>query len=165
MFKFTTTIQKFGEKGEKTGWSYIHISEEIAQVLIPGNKKSFRIKGFLDDYAISGSSLIPMGEGDFILPLNATIRKNIRKGKGAELSIKIEVDTEPEKLSEDFMACLTDEPKAFEYFNKLPASHQKYFSRWIESAKTTTTKTKRIVKAVNALAKSWGYSEMIRDKD
>ena len=62
----------------------------------------------------------------------------------------------------DFMECLNDEPKALNHFKTLPGSHQRYFSKWIESAKTEITRAKRIVMAVNALSKKWGYGEMIR---
>jgi uncharacterized protein YdeI (YjbR/CyaY-like superfamily) len=44
----------------------------------------------------------------------------------------------------------------------LSGSHQKYFSKWIESAKTAQTKTKRILMAVTALGQGKGYPEMIR---
>jgi hypothetical protein len=42
-------------------------------------------------------------------------------------------------------------------------SHQVYFSKWIESAKTNATKTKRIVMALTAFSKKQGYPEMIRE--
>jgi hypothetical protein len=45
----------------------------------------------------------------------------------------------------------------------LPGSHRNYFSKWIDSAKTDATKTKRIAMAVNALSKKWGYPEMMRN--
>jgi uncharacterized protein YdeI (YjbR/CyaY-like superfamily) len=57
---------------------------------------------------------------------------------------------------------LNDEPIALANFNKLPGSHQKYYSKWIESAKTEQTKTKRIAQAVNALTKNLHYGQMIR---
>ncbi len=79
MVCFSTIIKKFEEKGEKTGWTYIDIQAGIAQQLIPNNKKAFRVKGKLDEYIFEGISLVPMGGGDFIMPINATIRKNIRK--------------------------------------------------------------------------------------
>jgi hypothetical protein len=37
-----------------------------------------------------------------------------------------------------------------------------YFSKWIEEAKTSQTKTKRIAMAVTALGLGQGYPEMIR---
>lgn len=82
MISFITTIEKFGEQGDKTGWTYILVPAEQAQLLMPGNKKSFRIKGYLDECHFEGLSLLPFGGGDFIFALNGTIRKGIGKGKG-----------------------------------------------------------------------------------
>lgn len=103
-----------------------------------------------------------MGGGDFILPLNAAFRKAIRKRQGATVTVIMDVDDSPLLLSQDFVECLQDEPNALVYFNTLPKSHQNYFSKWIESAKTEPTKAKRIAQAVSALAKKWGFAEMVR---
>ena len=162
MVQFTATIKKFGSMGEKTGWSYIEIPAAIAQQLKPGYKKSFRVKGKIDDYQLSQTSLLSMGEGDFIIPLNATIRKAIRKTVGATLIVSLAEDTSPFEYNQDFMECLQDEPEAITYFKTLPGSHQKYFSKWIDSAKTEPTRAKRIAQAVNALSRKQGYAEMIR---
>lgn len=164
MVSFSTTILKFDEQGEKTGWTYIEIPAEYAVKLKPGNKKSFRVKGKLDEHAIKGVALIPMGEGNFIMAINADMRKGIGKRKGAKLNVKLEVDDSPVTLSADLLDCLADEPKAMEHYKTLPPGHQKYFSNWIESAKTEPTKTKRIAMAVNALSRGMGYSEMIREQ-
>src|SRR3954451_17113962 len=162
MVQFTTTIKKFSDMGEKTGWSYIEIPAAVAQQLKPNYKKSFRVKGKMDDYQFSQTSLLPMGEGDFIIPLNATIRKGIRKHIGALLTVSIAEDTSPFEYNQELMECLQDEPEAIAYFKKLPGSHQKYFSKWIDSAKTEGTKAKRIAQAVTALSRRQGYAEMIR---
>ena len=163
IINFTTTILKFDKQGEKTGWTYIEIPEDIAQQLKPDNKKSFRVKGKLDNYTIKAVALLPMGDGNFIMPINGTMRKAIGKRHGAQLKVELEVDTKPLKLSEDFMTCLSDEPKALATFHKIPKSVQNYFSKWIESAKTEPTKAVRIARAVNALARSQSFSEMIRE--
>ena len=162
MVSFTTEIKKFAQQGEKTGWTYIDVPEEIALQLMPSNKKAFRVKGLLDAYAFSGISLVPMGGGNFILPLNATTRKQIKKSKGATLQVKLELDTTLVTLCYELMQCLSDEPAALAYFKKLPSSHQKYYSRWVESAKTDATKAKRIAQAVTACARGQQYGEMIR---
>ena len=81
MLKFTAPILKFDKQGEKTGWTYIEIFAEQAAKLKPDNKKSFRVKGKLDNFSIKGIALLPMGEGDFIMPLNAALRKGIGKKK------------------------------------------------------------------------------------
>src|ERR1700722_3651082 len=87
MIRFTTKILQFGEMGEKTGWSYIRVPAAVAEMLLPGNKKSFRVKGRLDDHAIEKMALLPMGEGDFIMALKASIRKTLRKQKGDSLRV------------------------------------------------------------------------------
>lgn len=162
MVEFKATIKRFAEQGEKTGWTYIDVPEAIATQLVPGNKKAFRVKGYLDAYAFEGISLVPMGGGDFILALNATVRKRLGKSKGAILNVKMEVDTKPVLISPELMQCLEDEPEALNFFNKLPKSHQNYYSKWIESAKTDTTKAKRIAQTVNACAREQHYGEMMR---
>lgn len=162
MVKFTTTIQKFAKQGEKTGWTYIEIPADIAQELKPGNKKEFKVKGKLDTYIVKRVSVMPMGGGKFIIALNATIRKAIGKKYGAQLTVQLVEDKSEFVFNKDFLDCLHDEPDAAAFFKTLTGSHQRYFSKWIDDAKTIETKTKRIVQAVSALARKWGYSEMVK---
>jgi hypothetical protein len=112
MVTFTATIKQFAEQGEKTGWTYIEIPADIAQELMPGNKKSFRVKGKLDQFAIAGMALLPMGAGNFILPLNASMRKGTHKKKGGMLKVQLAIDTKPLAAPAGFIECLEDEPKA-----------------------------------------------------
>jgi len=159
---FKTKILKFGQQGEKTGWNYIEISSAQAEKLNPGIKKSYRVKGSLDDFKIDKTALLPMGDGKFILPFNAAIRKGTGKKVGDTIQVKFETDDREIKLSGDFMRCLKDDARAFEFFKSLPKGHQNYFSKWIDSAKTTPTKTKRITMAIIALASGQGFPEMMR---
>jgi len=163
MIKFNATIQRFAKQGEKTGWSYIEISAKQAQQLKPGTKVGYRVKGKLDGYPMKQVSLLPMGEGAFIIPFNADMRKGTGKKHGDKVVVQLEEDKAAFQMSADFMACLEDEPSAMKYFKTLPGSHQRYFSKWIDSAKTDSTKAKRIAMAVNALARNMGYPEMIRE--
>lgn len=162
MIRFSTIIFQFGEQGEKTGWHYITITSAQAKQLGHQTKKSFRVKGKLDEFAIKEIALMPMGDGNFIMPLNATIRKGIKKRKGATLLVQIEKDETVFTLSNELLECLADEPKALEYFNQLPKSHQRYFSNWINAAKTEPTKAKRIAQAVTGLSRKMNFGEMIR---
>ena len=164
MVQFTATIHRFDKQGEKTGWTYIDVPADIAQKLKPGNKKEFKVKGKLDAHSITRQSVMPMGGGAFIMPLNATLRKAIGKRHGAMLKVQLEADNSEFVFNKDFMECLDDEPSAKEFFQSLPGSHQRYFSKWIDEAKTEPTKTKRIAMAVSALAKQWGYGEMLRSQ-
>jgi hypothetical protein len=162
MIEFSTTILKFDEKGEKTGWSYISIPSRFAQQLQPGNKKSFRVKGKLDKLPISKVALLPMGDGNFIMPLNAKMRKELGKRKGASVHVQIEPDHAPLLPDRDLMLCMKEEPEALEFFKRLPKSHQNYFSKWIASAKTQPTRAKRIAHAITALASHQKFNQMMR---
>ena len=164
MIEFTTTILQFAEQGEKTGWSYIDIPADLAQQLKPGNKKSFRVRGMLDAFAVSGMALMPMGNGNFIMALKADIRKSIHKNKGAMLHVKIEEDADYKvEMPEDLKACFDFEPEAFDFFNSLVKSHREYFIKWIDGAKTDETRAKRIINTVNAMLRKWSYNTMIRE--
>jgi isopentenyl phosphate kinase len=162
MVQFTTTILQFAEQGDKTGWTYIHITPDIAEQLKPGWKKSFRVKGKLDKHPIKAIALLPHGGGSFILPINAEMRKGIKKRKGAMLQVQLQEDKAPLQLNSELMECLADEPQALAFFKTLAPSHQAYFSKWVESAKTEATKTKRIAQAVNGLTHKMNYGELIR---
>ncbi len=160
--QFTATLHKYEKQGEKTGWTYIEVPADLAQQLKPGNKKEFKVKGKLDNYVLKRVSLLPVGGGRFIIPVNATMRKALGKRHGAMVQLSLTEDKSEFVFNTDFMECMTDEPAAKTFFETLPGSHQRYFSKWIDDAKTVETKTKRIAQAVSALAKKWGYGEMIR---
>ena len=164
MIQFTATVLQFDEQGEKTGWTYFVIPADIVQRIKPGYKKIFRVKGKLDNFKIKSVAIMPMGDGSFIMPVNAAMRKGMGKRKGAMITASLEADNTPVKLNEDFVTCLNDEPAALEYFNSLSGSHRNYFSKWIDSAKTEPTKTKRIAMAVSALSRKMGYPEMMREE-
>ncbi|HEY0653152.1 MAG TPA: YdeI/OmpD-associated family protein [Chryseosolibacter sp.] len=162
MITFSAKIKRFATKGEKTGWSYIEISEKNADKINPGCRKSYRVKGSLDQFKIQQVALMPMGDGSFILPMNATMRKGTGKTAGDTLNVSLEHDERKLVLNKDFVACLKDDARAYDFFKSLPKGHQNYFSKWIDSAKTDATKTKRITMAVIALGQGQGYPEMIR---
>ncbi len=162
MIHFTAVLQRFEEKGEKSGWTYIEIPTDVTQRLNPGVRTSFRVKGKIDDHPLKQTALIPIGEGTFILPTNAEMRRAIRKQDGARATLEFELDTSPLELSEDLMNCLAYDPQALAFFNTLPQGHRNYYSQWIDSAKTIETRVKRISQALRGLAMSMGYGEMIR---
>lgn len=164
MISFTTTIKKFSSQGEKTGWTYILIPAELVQQLNPGMKKTFRVKGRLDNLDFTLLSLLPMGGGDFIMTINMGMRKVIRKQKGAEVFVRMEVDHAVIKPPPLLMDCLSDEPKALAHFYSLSTSQQNYFSNWIRSAKTEPTVVKRITAVIQALDKGWDFGQMLRSK-
>ncbi len=162
MIAFKTILLKFDKQGEKTGWTYITIAQKIADKLKPGYKRSFRVKGTIDEFKIKSVALLPMGEGDFIMPINAAMRKGIMKRKGDTVKVSLEVDNAQLKISSTLLECMEDDPVALEYLKKLPVSHQNYYSKWIESAKTDVTKAKRIALTLNACSGKMSFSQMMQ---
>jgi hypothetical protein len=164
MIRYTTTILKFDKQGEKTGWTYIVVPADLAEQLKPSFKKSFRVKGKLDQYIIKQVALLPMGDGNFIMPLNAVMRKAIGKMKGARVDVQLTEDKVAYQLNPEFLECLADEPAALAYFTSLPTSFKNYYSKWIDAAKTEPTRTKRIAIAVSGLANKMDFGEMLRSQ-
>lgn len=162
MVKFTALIKQFEQHGEKTCWTYIEIPHDIAEKIKPGNRKVFRVKGKLDDHLIKSVALMPMSGGGFIMPINAAMRKGIKKRKGATLKVQLEEDTDKLQPPAELLECLADEPKAMAFFESLTYGHKNYFTKWIGSAKTEPTKTKRIAQAVDALSKQMDFGTMLR---
>ncbi|HVS95994.1 MAG TPA: YdeI/OmpD-associated family protein [Puia sp.] len=162
MVKFKAKILQFQQMGEKTGWSYILIPAKVAQELKPGNKRSFRVKGRLDDHPISGMALLPMGEGDFIMALKSAVRKTLRKQKGDTLEVQIEEDNKELVAPKDLLECLADEPEAQRHFKSLPKSHQNWYGNWVKAAKTQGTRARRIAQIVDGMVKRMSFQEMLR---
>ncbi|QHS55779.1 DUF1905 domain-containing protein [Mucilaginibacter sp. 14171R-50] len=166
MVDFTTIIHRHNEHGDKTGWTYIIIPFDIAQQILPGNKKAVRVKGWLDDFAVAGMSMMPVGEGDFLLALRAHIRKAIHKSHGAMLRVRLEHDKDFKiEMPADLQECFDfEQPEAFEYFSSLAKSHQGYFIKWITDAKTVETRASRIAKTISAALRRMDYGDILREQ-
>lgn len=162
MFSFKSIIQKFANKGEKTGWTYIDIPQDIILKLKLKNKKEFRIKGVMDDVAFDRLAVYPIGEGNFIIAINAELRKKLGKKEGAMVSVKFELDTSEALKSQELLDCLMDDKIALKQFNSLLLSHQNYFHRYIYTAKGAATKAGRIVNTISAMHQKLNFGEMIR---
>ncbi|QEC78659.1 YdeI/OmpD-associated family protein [Mucilaginibacter ginsenosidivorax] len=164
MVDFTTIILQFAEQGEKTGWTYIEIPADLAQEMKPGNKKSFRVRGKLDNLDVRGMALMPMGEGNFIMALKKDICKALHKSRGAMLRAQLEPDDDFKfTIPADLLECFEYEPEGEEFFNSLAESHRGYFIKWIESAKTDATRANRIASTINAMVRRMDYGMMLRE--
>jgi len=151
--------------GEKTRWMYIEIPADIAEQINPGVKKGYRVKGTLDNYKIEKVAVLPMGEGTFIIPFNAQMRKGTGKQNGVKLKVSLELDERIIPINAELLDCLSDEPEALKFFKSLPLSHQGYFSKWIDTAKTNNTKAQRIADSVNSLSQHKNFGDMLRARN
>lgn len=164
MIHFKTEIERFEAMGEKTGWSYVFISAALASEMKPGCKKSFRVKGKIDQVEVAGLATIPMGEGDFIIALKGELRKKLKKEAGAAIELYLEEDKDFKiEMPEDLEICLSEEEHLIRNFLKQPKSHQNYYINWINQAKTEATRTKRLTMTVKAMDKGQDFGAMMRE--
>jgi hypothetical protein len=165
MVRFNAVVKRFAAQAEKTGWTYIVIPAEVADKIKPGTKKGYRVKGKIDNHKIEKLSILPMGDGSFILTLNKPMRKALGKGLGATVQVAIEEDPRELEIFPELISCLKDEPLAYNRFNKLTPSHQRYFSKWITDAKTDHTRIKRIAKTVTAMLNNQSFGEALKSEE
>lgn len=163
MVVFEAEIERFERMGEKTGWTFVFIPMEIANQIKPDTKKSYRVKGKLDQVKVQGLAFTPMGEGNFILALKASLRKELKKEEGAMLKLALEEDKDFKiEMPDDLELCLMEERHCLDNFLKLSKSHQNYYINWLNTAKTEPTRTKRLTQIVIAMDKRMDFSEMMR---
>ena len=164
MIHFKAEIERFDKMGDKTGWSYIFIPNAIADKIKPDCKVSFRVKGKIDEVSISGMATTPMGGGDFIIALKSELRKQLKKEAGSVVALYLEEDKNFKiEMPEDLEICLSEEGYLLDNFLKQAKSHQNYFIKWVNEAKTEATRTKRLVMTVNAMDKQQDFGTMIRE--
>ena len=163
MVFFEAEIEKFAKMGEKTGWTFVYVPAVIADKIKAGCKKSFRVKGKMDAVEIGGLAMTPMGEGNFIIALKASLRKELKKDEGAMLRLELEEDKDFKiEMPDDLELCLSDEPQLLENFLKMPKSHQNYYINWLNTAMTETTRTKRLTQIIVAMDKQLDFGQMMR---
>lgn len=162
MLSFHATIEKFGENGDKTGWHYLTLPQEIAVQLHSENRKSFRVKGLLDLVEVAQLTALPKSDGDYLIALKGELRRKLRKGEGASVALRLEKDEAVFEVPTLLMEAIETDVDALRKWNSLPPSHQRYYVNHILSAKTEETKLRRIAKSVAALAQEWSFGEMIR---
>jgi hypothetical protein len=162
VFSFTSIIQKFSSRGEKTGWTYVEIPPELVVKLQLPSKRGFRIKGIMDDVKFSRLSTYPVGGGNFIVAINRDLKKKLAKKEGALLRIKFQLDEKKAPQSPELLIALKEEKKALQVFRKQPFSHQNYFHRYVAAAKTKATRATRIVNIITAMYRGQDFGAMIR---
>jgi bifunctional DNA-binding transcriptional regulator/antitoxin component of YhaV-PrlF toxin-antitoxin module len=147
-------LQRFQGKG---GWTYASIPEVVKDKNSPFGW--VRVKGFIDDYEFKNYHLMPMGNGSLFLPVKAEIRKRIGKKEGDMVTIILYKDDSPLEIPDELLACLRDEPMAFELFKKMGEGYQKEYISWIYSAKREETRITRIAKTIEKVLKGQTLSK------
>ena len=139
-------IEKFPGKG---GWTYIIISE-----ISPDYRNHFgqvKISGYIDNYLLENIVLMPLGNGQLFLSLNATLRKQLNKAAGDTVQLKLTL-AKPTLIQEkDFIEILADEPSALRYYQQLPEQEKQRHISWINETKNQELQIERIAQLINDL--------------
>ena len=127
-------------------WTYLNIPFSVEDAF--GSKGQIKLRGRINGHAFRGTAM-PHGDGTHYLVVNKSIRDAIGAEQGDTVSVVMELDTEERILDvpADLLAALEKDEPAWAVFEKLSYSHKKEYVDWIESAKTTETRQRRIQSA------------------
>lgn len=149
---FTAIIQNASEaSGASGGGAYVEIPFEVEEAF--GSKRP-KVMALIEGVPYRGT-LTRMGSECHILGILKNIREQIGKSFGDEVTVTVELDTEPRlvEIPKDLMKELKKDKEAKAFFDKLSYTHQKEYVRWVEEAKKEETRQKRIAKTIEMLKK------------
>ncbi len=140
-------LERYPGKG---GWTYAPIPE-----LWQDKSQPFgwvKVTGYIDDYALPETHLMPMGNHRLFLPVKAAIRKIIKKEAGQAVRVKLYRAEKLQDYSTDFLDCLKDEPAACRNYQALPASEQKAYLDYIHATDKDAIRIERMAESVSRIA-------------
>ncbi len=136
-------LEKFSGKG---GWTFARVPE------IKQDKSNpfgwVKVKGLIDGHVINQYKLMPVGNGQLLLPVKASIRKIIGKQAGDYISVTLYPDNDPISIPNELLDCLKDEPVAYQKFIHLSDGKQKEYIDWIYAARKESTRIERMATAI-----------------
>lgn len=135
---------KFMEKGG----AYVEIPFDVEKEF--GSKRP-KIKALINGIEYRGL-LVKMKTPCHILGVLKEIREKLNVQENDLLQIEVQLDTEERiiEIPPDFLDHLIDE-NLQGYFQNLAYTHRKEYIRWIEEAKKSETREKRLNKAIEML--------------
>ena len=143
---FTAVIQNAGGGG-----AFVEIPFDVEAAF--GSKRP-KVKAQIEGIKYRGT-LMRMGSECHMLGILKSIREQVGKNFGDEVTVTVEADTEervveiPVELKKAFKA----EKEAKAAFDKLSYTHQREYVMWINEAKRDETRQGRIAKTIEMLKK------------
>jgi Bacteriocin-protection, YdeI or OmpD-Associated/Domain of unknown function (DUF1905) len=110
-----------------------------------GNPKHIPVHGWIDGLAFE-NTLVPRGGGNFRFHLNSKIWRKLQIDAGAAVEVTMLLDREPREavVPPDLAAELTGTPRALAAFKAVTPALRRHIVSWIEKAKQSKTRDKRI---------------------
>jgi len=137
----TFIIEKMSGKG---GWHFVLLPD-----LKPDAQSPFgwlNVFGIIDTYEISNYNLQPFGNGQLFLPINAKIRRRIKKINGDNVYIKLFQTLIDKQDRADVEACFSENTIVLENWLKLSDAKQNKILADIFRAKNEDEKARRLLK-------------------
>ena len=140
--KFEAIIKKIPDKDA----TYIEIPFNVEEVF---GAKRVKVKAKFDNIDYRGS-IVKMGGPCHMIGITKDIRKKIGKDEGDIIFVEVEKDEEERvvEVPDDFAKSMDENQEAKEFYEKLSYSSKRKYVNWINGAKKTETREKRIAEAV-----------------
>lgn len=143
------TLERMPGKG---GWTFARIPD-VQKSKDGAPFGMVRVKGTIDGYELDSCSIMPMGNGSHFLPVNAIIRKQIKKEEGDTVHFILYKDDEPYKVPYELQHRLEEEG-VYKQFVKHRPWEQRMCAKWIYAAKRPETVNERIIKTIFRLRRN-----------
>jgi hypothetical protein len=145
IYTFETILIRAGKTA--TG---IEVPPEIVASLSTSKKPAVKVSFNGYEYR---STIAVMG-GKFMIPVSAERRAGAKIKGGDNLTVTLELDTEPRilEIPEDLAMAFEQNASAKEKFEVLSYSQKRVHTLSVEGAKTPETRAKRVAKAIEALS-------------
>ena len=144
---FTALIEK---PDDDMDTAYVAVPFDVSEVY--GTRGQVKVKAWFDNYLYRGS-LVNMGTGCHVIGLRKDVRQAIGKQVGDKVKVEIVKDTDERVVDvpEDLEFLLSKKPKAKSAFDALSFTNKKEYVGWINGAKKTETRAKRLTDTVQKL--------------
>jgi len=110
-----------------------------------GNPRHIPVHGWIDGLAFE-NTLVPRGGGNYRFHINSKIWRKLKIDAGAAVEVTMLLDQEPREavVPPDLAAELSGTPRALAAFNAITPSLRRHLVDWVDKAKQSKTRDKRI---------------------
>jgi hypothetical protein len=130
-----------------------NIGKDIRK-LTGGNSKHIPVRGWIEGLPFQ-NTLVPRGGGNYRMHVHSRIWRKLRIDAGAAVEVSLQLDTEPREavLPPDLAAELGATPRALTTFNAQTVALRRQIITYLEAAKQSRTRDKRIQLIVKRMLK------------
>jgi hypothetical protein len=141
---FTAVIKNAGGGG-----AFVEVPFDVEAAF--GSKRP-KVKALIEGVPYRGI-LTRMGTDSHLLIILKEIREQVGKTFGDEVTISVELDTEPRliEVPAELKEAFKTEKEAKAFFEKLSYTHRREYVNWINEAKREETRQNRISKTIEML--------------